>query len=74
MQKWSLRIHADVISERRGVLPSILGTREIEIVLNIVLLCGVFLFVVVVFVFFPDCFFPFVLLCLGRIIYIISLR
>lgn len=52
MQKWSLRIHADVISERRGVLPSILGTREIEIVLNIVLLCGVFLFVVVVFVFF----------------------
>lgn len=51
MQKWSLRIHADVISERRGVLPSILGTREIEIVLNIVLLCGVFLFVVV-FVFF----------------------
>lgn len=52
MQKWSLRIHADVISERRGVLPSILGTREIEIVLNIVLLCGVFLFVVVVFGFF----------------------
>lgn len=44
MQKWSLRIHADVISEHRGVLSSITGTREIEVVLNIVLLYGDFIF------------------------------